>query len=65
MRKVISRPDLSLPELPLPVHIRSVGYNEAEYGWGERADGGRKNFEQVSGASEDAESWCWRGGMSV
>ena len=47
MRKVISRPDLSLPELPLPVHIRSVGYNEAEYGWGERADGGRKNFVQV------------------
>ena len=47
MRKVISRPDLSLPELPLPVHIRSVGYNEAEYGWGERADGCRKNFVQV------------------
>jgi len=35
MRKIVSRPDLSLPALPLPVHIRSSGYNEADCGWEE------------------------------
>ena len=36
MRKIVGRPDLSsLPDLPLPIHIRSTGYNEAEPGWEE------------------------------
>ena len=36
MRKIVSRPDpYVLPELPMPVHIRSAGYNEAEFGWSE------------------------------
>lgn len=48
MRKIISRPNLrELPALPLPVHIRSVGYNEANFGWSERAPGTKKNLVQV------------------
>ena len=48
MRKIISRPDpMTLPKLGLPVHVRSVGYNEAECGWFEYAPGERKQFVQL------------------
>ena len=53
VRKVISRPDLDLPDFPLPVHIRSVGYNEADPGWKEEAPGERKIFVQLF--------WCVEG----
>lgn len=52
MRKIIGRPDISsLPDLPLPIHIRSTGYNEAEPGWEERETD--KTFVQVF--------WCVQG----
>ena len=52
MRKIIGRPDLSsLPALPLPIHIRSTGYNEAEPGWEEYETD--KPFVQVF--------WCVQG----
>ncbi|MCI5778808.1 MAG: AraC family transcriptional regulator [Lentisphaeria bacterium] len=52
MRKIVGRPDLStLPDLPLPVHIRSSGYNEAEPGWEEYETD--KPFVQVF--------WCVQG----
>ena len=54
MRKIISRPDpLQLPSLPLPIHVRSVGYNEADCGWFERVPGRQKNFVQLF--------WCVKG----
>ena len=54
MRKIISRPDpLQLPALPLPIHVRSVGYNEADCGWYERVPGRQKNFVQLF--------WCVEG----
>jgi len=54
MRKIISRPNPQvLPNLSLPVHIRSVGYNEADFGWFERIKGELKDFVQVF--------WCVRG----
>ena len=54
MRKIISRPDpLQLPALPLPIHVRSVGYNEADCGWYERVPGRQKNFVQLF--------WCVQG----
>ena len=54
MRKIISRPDpLQLPSLPLPIHVRSVGYNEADCGWFERVPGRQKNFVQLF--------WCVQG----
>ncbi len=57
MRKIISRPNPNeLPALPLPFHVRSVGYNEAPGGWFERVDGALKNLVQlfwtVDGAGE-------------
>ncbi len=52
MRKIVGRPDLSsLPALPLPIHIRSTGYNEAEPGWEEYETD--KPFVQVF--------WCVQG----
>ena len=52
MRKIVSRPEPSkLPELPLPIHIRSSGYNEAEFNWEENE--GAKPFVQIF--------WCIQG----
>lgn len=44
---------MTLPSLALPIHVRSVGYNEADCGWEERAPGERKRFVQLF--------WCIRG----
>lgn len=52
MRKIVSRPDPSLlPTLPLPIHVRSSGYNEAEFNWEENE--GKKPFVQIF--------WCIQG----
>lgn len=52
MRKTVSRPDVTnLPYLPMPVHVRSAGYNEAESGWEELR--GARPFVQVF--------WCVKG----
>src|SRR5574344_1989726 len=54
MRKIISRPDPNrVPALPLPIHVRSTGYNEAEPGWCENEASGEKNFVQLF--------WCVQG----
>lgn len=54
MRKIVSRPDPThLPGFPMPVHIRSSGYNEAEYGWKEFEHGIDKPFVQLF--------WCVQG----
>ncbi len=48
MRKIVSRPNpRALPPLPLPFHVRSVGYHEAPCGWFERVPGSEKNFVQL------------------
>lgn len=48
MRKIVERPNVrQLPSLPLPFHVRSVGYNEAYCGWKEFAPGDWKNFVQL------------------
>ena len=57
MRTVVSRPEPGrLPSLPLPVYVRSVGYNEAAAGWSENLPGAEKPFVQlfwgVRGAGE-------------
>jgi len=48
MQKIISRltPEI-VPDTPLPFHVRSTGYNEAEPGWFEHTDGKNKNFIQL------------------
>jgi AraC-like DNA-binding protein len=48
MRRIISRtePD-KLPALPLPLYVRSVGYNEAEKGWTEFFRAKTKQFVQI------------------
>ena len=52
MRKIVGRPNLSvIPDLPLPIHVRSAGYNEAAPGWEELADD--KPFVQIF--------WCVQG----
>jgi len=54
MRRIVSRPELSrLPSLPLPVYVRSAGYNEAPPGWAECEDFRAKPFVQVF--------WCIQG----
>ncbi len=48
MLKVVDRPNVrQLPSLPLPFHVRSVGYNEAHCNWEEFASGEWKNFVQL------------------
>lgn len=48
MRIIVSRPDPGrLPGIPLPVFVRSVGYNEAPPGWEECEESRRKNFVQI------------------
>ncbi len=48
MLKSVGRPNvLQIPSLPLPFHVRSVGYNEAHCGWEEFAPGEWKNFVQL------------------
>lgn len=48
MRKIISREQPNrMPVLPLPIHVRSVGYNEADCGWREDVPGRVKNFVQL------------------
>lgn len=51
MRKIIKGEDPGCP--PLPLYVRSVGYNEADYGWSECVSGERKDFVQFF--------WCLRG----
>lgn len=54
MRKIVSRPEPRiLPDFPMPVHIRSSGYNEAEYGWSEFEPKEEKPFVQLF--------WCVQG----
>jgi len=54
MRKIISRPNPGcIPSLPLPIHVRSAGYNEAAPGWSEFESRDRKNFVQIF--------WCNQG----
>ena len=54
MRKIISRPNPNrIPPLPLPIHLRSTGYNEAPPGWSENEARGEKNFVQLF--------WCVQG----
>lgn len=58
MRKIVSRPDpYVLPELPMPVHIRSAGYNEAEFGWSEFEPKEEKPFVQLF--------WCIQGAGEI
>ncbi len=58
MRKIVSRPEPRiLPDLPMPVHIRSSGYNEAEYGWTEFEPGDEKQFVQLF--------WCIQGAGEI
>ncbi len=58
MRKIVSRPDPHvLPELPMPVHIRSAGYNEAEFGWKEFEPKEEKPFVQFF--------WCIQGAGEI
>lgn len=48
MWRIVSRPEPNrLPELPLPLYVRSVGYNEAEAGWSEFSPASDKNFVQI------------------
>ena len=48
MRKIISRPEINmLPNVQLPIHIRSTGYNEADPGWREHVPEDTKNFVQI------------------
>ena len=74
MRKIISRPDpMTLPKLGLPVHVRSVGYNEAECGWFEYAPGERKQFVHLikhfrmtlTGLRDYPEAIITKGGVNV
>jgi len=54
MRIIISRPNPGcIPSLSLPIHVRSVGYNEAAPGWNECESCDRKNFVQIF--------WCVQG----
>ena len=56
MRKIVSRPNpTALPTLPLPIHVRSSGYNEAEFGWEENE--GKKSFVQIF--------WCIQGAGKI
>jgi AraC-like DNA-binding protein len=53
-RRIIGRPEPDkLPELTLPLYVRSVGYNEAPFGWSEFFPAKRKRFTQVF--------WCLKG----
>ena len=64
MRKIVSRPDTSaLPALPLPVYIRSAGYNEAESGWQEYDTD--KPFVQIFWCVQGAGEFFLTGGSSV
>ena len=48
MRRVISRTDPNkLPALPLPLYVRSVGYNEADNDWTEFFPAETKKFVQI------------------
>ncbi|MDD3154169.1 MAG: AraC family transcriptional regulator [Victivallaceae bacterium] len=54
MRKIISRPNPEvLPEFPVPIYVRSTGYNEADPDWEENCAKGSKNFVQLF--------WCIQG----
>lgn len=54
MRRIISRVEPGrLPSLPLPLYVRSAGYNEAEEGWTEFSRASTKQFVQVF--------WCVQG----
>ena len=64
MRKIVSRPDTSaLPALPLPVYIRSAGYNEAESGWQEYDTD--KPFVQIFWCVQGAGEFFLTDGSSV
>ena len=46
--RILSRPDPNtLPDFPLPFHVRSVGSNDSDFGWSETVAGGKKRFVQV------------------
>ncbi len=48
MFKIISRPEPDkIPDLPLPIHVRSTGCNEAPPGWSEDEASSGKNFVQL------------------
>lgn len=54
MRRIISRTEPNkLPALPLPLYVRSVGYNEAKRGWTEFFRASTKQFVQIF--------WCVKG----
>lgn len=48
MRRIICRPNLNqLPATPLPLYVRSAGYNEAEAGWHEFFPAAERNLVQI------------------
>ena len=52
MRKIVYRPHPTLvPEFPMPLYVRSAGYNEAEFNWSEKWD--PRPFVQIF--------WCVQG----
>lgn len=54
MRKIVARPNPALlPEFPMPVHVRSAGYNEAEFLWEEHKE--PRPFVQIF--------WCIQGAI--
>ena len=54
MRKIVARPNPALlPGFPMPVHVRSAGYNEAEFNWEEHKD--PRPFVQIF--------WCIQGAV--
>ena len=46
--RIISRPEPNtLPDFPVPFHVRSVGSNESDCGWSESVSGRKKEFVQL------------------
>ena len=46
--RILSRPEPNtLPDFPLPFHVRSVGSNDSDFGWKETVPGEKKQFVQL------------------
>lgn len=46
--RILSRPEPNtLPDFPLPLHVRSVGSNDSDFGWSETVSGEKKQFVQL------------------
>lgn len=62
MRKIISRPEPGrLPAFPMPLYVRSVGYNEAISGWHEFFPATDKNFVQIFWSVKGEGKFCFNG----